>query len=142
MRIEFGLSFKLLTTFGFETNPIPLCLVYPHVFTFLAFKLKSFITYFTFLHVVVVFVFMLKHSSWSVKVFFTQITFHRWCAARKWSFSSFCVLNFSAHLTQENFLGFEYFLLSLYSTVLNTFFFGMAFSCWLGFQFLLQYQAL
>ena len=78
MSVKFRLSFKPLATFGFETNPIPLCLVYPHVFMFLAFKLKSFITYFTFLHVVIVFVFMPKHSSWSVEVFLTQITLHRW----------------------------------------------------------------
>ena len=34
MHIKFGLSFKSFTTFGFETNPITLCLMYPHVFTF------------------------------------------------------------------------------------------------------------
>ena len=33
-----------------------------------------------------------------------------------------------AHLTQENFLGLEYFLFSLYSTVLNTFGFDLDFS--------------
>ena len=132
MSIEFRLSFKPLSTFRFETNPIPLCLMYPHVFTFLAFKLKTFITYFTFVHVVIVFELMLKHSSWSVQVFLTQITFQGGCAAWKWLFSSFCVSNFSTHLTQENFLGFEYFLLSLYSTVLNTFFFGMDFSLLAG----------
>ena len=58
MRVEFRFSFKPLTTFGFETNPVSLCLMYPHMFTFLAFKLKSFIAYFTFVHVLVVFVFM------------------------------------------------------------------------------------
>ena len=78
MHIKFGLSFKVLTTLGYETNPISLRFVYPHVFTFLAFKLKSFITYFTFIHVVIVFVFMPKHSSWSVKVFLTQVAFHQW----------------------------------------------------------------
>ena len=46
----------------------------------------------------------------------------------KWSFSSFCVSNFFTHLTQENFLGLEYFFFSLYSTVLNTFGFGLDFS--------------
>ena len=48
--------------------------------------------------------------------------------SRKCTLRSFCVSNLSEHLTQVNFLYFEYFLFNLYSTVLKTFFVVTAFS--------------
>ena len=59
------------------------------------------------------------------------------CVSRKCLLSSFCVSNLLAHLAQEKFLGFEYFLFNVYSTVLNTFFFAVVVSLFTGFSILI-----
>ena len=68
----------MLATYGFEANPVPLALVYTHVFPVLALKLETLVTDLTFVHVLVVFVFVMKHGCWGIEVLLTQVALYTW----------------------------------------------------------------
>ena len=70
------------------------------------------------------FIFVTQHGRCCVKHFSHMSHLTAGCEVRKCSFTSFCFSKLELQAEHENFLCLMYFLFNLYSTVLNTFFWG------------------